>query len=63
VGEDPTACATIDFDCPEHTIGFDNACGCGCEQDIMCAEQYDCRQMTCNVDYLTEHCPYSELLE
>jgi hypothetical protein len=30
VSQDPDVCATVDFDCFDSALAFDNACGCGC---------------------------------
>jgi hypothetical protein len=61
---DPRACALLDFTCPDNTMRFDNACGCGCEQDRACAETYDCTPpSTCDIPQLQADCPYSEIIQ
>jgi hypothetical protein len=42
IGTSPAACSVIRYACPEHTTGFHNDCGCGCEQDASCPEFVDC---------------------
>lgn len=51
-------CALIDFACPENTTGFQNACGCGCEQDASCPQTIDCQPPT-DCTELKKKCPYS----
>jgi hypothetical protein len=54
----PAECAVIDYACPPNTIGFQNECGCGCEQDASCPKIIDCKGPTdCNE--LVDKCPYS----
>ena len=60
VAEDPQTCAVIDYACPENTVAFSNACGCGCEQDASCPQYFDCMPPAgCNVPDLKKKCPYS----
>lgn len=54
----PSECAVIDYGCPENTKGFENACGCGCEQDASCPPTIDCLPPTDCSD-LVKKCPYS----
>ena len=57
-------CAVIDYSCPDNTTGFENSCGCGCEQSSACAESYNCTPPNnCNVPQIMIDCPYSEILE
>jgi hypothetical protein len=45
--------------CPAYTTPFQNACGCGCEQDASCPEWYDCMPPSpCDPDEMKK-CPYS----
>ncbi len=55
---DPAACAVADFGCPANTTGFENQCGCGCEQDVSCPEFIDCMPPKDCTD-LVKKCPYS----
>jgi len=60
VSTDPMTCAVIDFACPPNTTGFENACGCGCEQDPSCPQYFDCMPPAmCDFEALKEQCPYS----
>ncbi len=57
-------CAVIDYSCPPNTTGFENACGCGCEQSHACAESYDCAPpKSCDVQQLAADCPFSTIVE
>jgi hypothetical protein len=60
VGESAEECQVIDYSCPEHTTGFSNECGCGCEQPDSCPEFVGCLPGG-NVDPLcnSEECPYT----
>lgn len=53
-------CEGIDFACPEHTLGFSDHCGCGCEQPDSCPEVIDCEPGG-EMDPLCDsnECPYS----
>jgi hypothetical protein len=42
VATNPSTCQLIDYACPPATQGFQNACGCGCEQPGSCPEFVDC---------------------
>ncbi len=60
VSLDPKECQLIDYGCPPNTVGFENACGCGCEQDPSCPEWFNCMPPNgCDVKALKEKCPYS----
>lgn len=60
VSTDPMECQLIDFACPPNTKGFENECGCGCEQDASCPEFFDCMPPAqCDVAKIKETCPYS----
>lgn len=62
VGMSPEECALIDFGCPPNTTGFENACGCGCEQSKDCPQFFDCMPPNpCDVQKIKEQCPYSEI--
>jgi hypothetical protein len=62
VSTDPQECALIDFGCPPNTAGFENQCGCGCEQDPSCPEVFDCQPpKQCDLEALHEQCPYSTI--
>lgn len=57
---DPNGCNVVD--CPQTTTGFQNACGCGCEQDPACPESFDCMPAkTCDVKKIQQECPYSSI--
>ncbi len=59
---DAQECLLLDFACPANTLRFDNACGCGCEQDASCPQFFDCMPPAqCDVQALMEQCPYSEI--
>ena len=61
---DLAECAVIFIGCPENTIGFDNACGCGCEQDKTCPETFDCKPpKSCDVADIKKKCPYSKIAQ
>ncbi|AKT37494.1 hypothetical protein [Chondromyces crocatus] len=63
VSEDPAQCEVIDYNCPENTEAFGNACGCGCEQSAECQETYDCMPPSdCNVEEIQAQCPYSQIV-
>lgn len=54
---DPEECTLIDYGCPENTVAFSNACGCGCEQDPSCPLMHSCYPPSqC---YLDVECPYT----
>jgi hypothetical protein len=61
IGSSAESCEGIDFACPEHTLGFSDYCGCGCEQPDTCPEFIDCAPGG-DVDPLCEsnECPYSQ---
>lgn len=60
LGHSPKECAVIDFQCPPNTVGFENDCGCGCEQNAKCPEYFDCMPPApCDPKKLQEECPYS----
>jgi hypothetical protein len=66
---DPRTCTLIDFGCAEPTRMFFNDCGCGCEQDALCPDAFDCGpgarvapHLACTPENLA-HCPFSEVLE
>ena len=60
ISESLETCAVIDFGCPPNTIGFENQCGCGCEQNAACPEWFNCMPpQQCNVEQLKGQCPYS----
>ena len=56
---DPLQCASMTYSCPEHTLPFENACGCGCEQDASCPEWIDCMPPSPCDPTLIEKCPFS----
>lgn len=58
VATDPKTCMVIDYACPEYTTGFQNECGCGCEQDKSCPQFIDCMPPKDCTD-LVKKCPYS----
>ncbi|MBK7580046.1 MAG: hypothetical protein IPI67_07540 [Myxococcales bacterium] len=58
VATDPKTCMVIDFACPPSTKGFENQCGCGCEQDPSCPQFIDCMPPSDCTD-LVKKCPYS----
>ena len=63
VATDPDTCAVIDFGCPELATGFENECGCGCEQNLACPETFTCSiETVCDVPYIEANCPYSQLI-
>ena len=47
-------CAVIDFDCSSYTTNFSNECGCGCEQEVRCAEY-----ITDTIPEFRALCPFS----
>jgi hypothetical protein len=60
VSMSPQQCMVIDYACPVNTTGFQNNCGCGCEQDPSCPEYFDCMPPApCDPKALQEKCPYS----
>ncbi|MBI4701265.1 MAG: hypothetical protein HY744_08920 [Deltaproteobacteria bacterium] len=60
VSTDPDECKLIDYGCPENTTSFENACGCGCEQDLSCPQWFDCEPPNpCDVEAIKKKCPYS----
>jgi hypothetical protein len=60
VATSPQDCMVIDYACPENTIAFSNACGCGCEQSQQCPQFFDCMPpASCNEAELKKKCPYS----
>ncbi len=60
VSLDPKECELIDYGCPPNTFGFQNACGCGCEQDPSCPEWFNCMPPNgCDVEAIKKKCPYS----
>jgi hypothetical protein len=62
VATDPATCMVIDYGCPMNTVGFDNACGCGCEQDASCPQTFDCMPpANCDVPKIMAQCPYSTI--
>jgi len=62
VATDPAKCALIDYACIENTKPFQNACGCGCEQDPSCPEYFDCMPPSpCNPEEIKKKCPYSKI--
>lgn len=58
VATDLQTCAVIDFGCPDHTTGFENQCGCGCQQELSCPQWLDCTPPA-NCAELVKKCPYS----
>lgn len=52
VSTDPMECQVIDFACPEGTLGFQNACGCGCAQSLDACDPVMCMAPA--------QCPYSQ---
>jgi len=68
MSDDPTDCATLTFDCPEHTTRFDNDCGCGCHQSPDCPTECLCVWGTtsmpdcsrCNA--IQRECPYIAIM-
>ncbi|WP_437319146.1 hypothetical protein [Sorangium sp. So ce385] len=62
-GDSPETCQLIDFVCPDTTAYFQNACGCGCEQDASCPPSFNCMPPEpCDVEAIQERCPYSEIV-
>ena len=60
VSTDPAQCQVIDFACPPNTTGFENSCGCGCQQDLSCPEFFNCQPPAgCDVQQIMATCPYS----
>jgi hypothetical protein len=60
VGASTAQCAVIDFACTGNTTMFQNACGCGCEQDPSCPEWFDCMPPSpCDPTQIKDKCPYS----
>jgi hypothetical protein len=60
VSTDPAQCQVIDYACPPNTTSFENACGCGCEQDASCPEFFNCMPPAmCDLNKIHEECPYS----
>ena len=60
-GRDAEACAAADFICDQPTTMFANDCGCGCEQDLECAQEIDCFAPGCDYDATVVQCPYSRI--
>ena len=60
VSTDPKQCEVIDYGCPMNTTGFQNDCGCGCEEDPSCPQYFDCEPPnSCDMMTLEQQCPYS----
>jgi hypothetical protein len=60
VATDPAQCMVIDYGCPANTTGFENECGCGCEQAASCPQWFDCMPPNpCDEQQIKETCPYS----
>lgn len=60
VADSPDTCAVIDYSCPEHTEGFANDCGCGCQQPFACPDYVDCSPgNTPDPLCSSEECPYT----
>jgi hypothetical protein len=63
VGTSAAQCAAIDFACTGNTTMFQNACGCGCEQDPGCPEWFNCMPSVppspCDPTQIKDTCPYS----
>jgi len=60
VSLDPKECELIDYGCPTNTTGFNNECGCGCEQSAACPEYFDCMPPSpCDPEQIAIDCPYS----
>jgi len=54
----PDQCDAIDWDCLPPLSNFQNACGCGCAQDLAaCPEIVDCAVYDCMA--LADQCPLS----
>ncbi|MBI4951235.1 MAG: hypothetical protein HY908_04325 [Myxococcales bacterium] len=64
VADTPAECAVIDYLCPTNALPFANACGCGCEQALVCPAYFDCMPGPdgpgCDTVALHELCPYSQ---
>lgn len=55
-------CQLIDYTCPGNTAGFQNECGCGCEQSESCPQWFDCMPPSpCDLETIAEECPYSKI--
>lgn len=58
-------CLVILYDCPDNTTGFENNCGCGCEQSGECPQYLDCEPphepgSPCeDIPAFQAQCPYS----
>ena len=64
-GYSQSQCAVIDYGCPINTNGFNNACGCGCEQRRGCPEWVNCMPSNGPTNpYCTDagrtQCPYTK---
>ena len=63
VASSPALCATIRYTCPAKTTGFQNDCGCGCEQSAACPQYLDCMPGSGPGDPLCDtssgDCPYT----
>jgi len=63
IGKTPMECMTIRYKCPPNTTGFQNTCGCGCEQAASCPDFFNCQPSPgmpgCDTQMLQMQCPYS----
>jgi hypothetical protein len=64
-GYSPSQCAVVDYGCPINTTGFNNGCGCGCEQRLGCPQWVDCMpsngpQNPYCTDAGRTQCPYTQ---
>jgi hypothetical protein len=63
VADSPAVCATIRYTCPDNTTGFQNDCGCGCEQRSSCPQYVNCMPGLGDTDPLCDmasvDCPYT----
>jgi hypothetical protein len=60
VATSPAQCMAVRFACAANTTMFQNACGCGCEQDPSCPDWFDCMPPApCDEQQIHAKCPFS----
>jgi hypothetical protein len=63
IASSPAICATLRYACADNTTGFENDCGCGCEQDSSCPQYVNCMPGAGPGDPLCDpsstECPFS----